>query len=388
MSRGIRRGICDCEPRFLARVTDAAGNRRTATFGRLVDAVEFVQARGQLEPRSDAERQAVVPRPFKALTATPLTLEDASRWFLERAVSGKLVNRSGRRYSEATLRSYEIQLRRRVLPHVDARSGRQLAQLSLEDLTSRVVQGLVNHLAASASGATTRTAIAALQSVMREAYEAGMTDMEPPTRLRLPSAPKPRQRVLRPEEVERLIEAARHDDERLGRSFAFPLIRRLASSGARVSEVLELEWGPGGLDLRSDLPLMRIEQSKTDAGVRDVWLDAETASALQTHHAATGKPRDGTHVFRRGDGKRVDRFGVARATISRVARSAGVPGVSPHVFRHTHVTQLVADGASIIDIAARVGHADPRHTLALYAKPTDAGQARIVNLLNRARPRD
>jgi hypothetical protein len=52
------------------------------------------------------------------------------------------------------------------------------------------------------------------------------------------------------------------------------------------------------------------------------------------------------------------------------------------------VTQLVADGASIIDIAARVGHADPRHTLALYAKPTDAGQARIVNLLNRARPRD
>jgi len=58
------------------------------------------------------------------------------------------------------------------------------------------------------------------------------------------------------------------------------------------------------------------------------------------------------------------------------------------VFRHTHLTQLVADGASIVDIAARVGHADPRHTLSLFAKPTDAGQERILDVLNQVRPWD
>jgi integrase len=179
---------------------------------------------------------------------------------------------------------------------------------------------------------------------------------------------------LLPEEVEKLLKAARADDVRLGRSFALPLLRLLSATGARVGEVLALEWGARGLDLRSDPPAMRVNQSKTDAGVRDVWLDAETASVLRAHRAATGRPRDGSPVFRRGDGERADRFGIARATITRVARAAGVPGVSPHVFRHTHVTQLVADGGSIVDIAARVGHADPRHTLSLYAKPTDAGR--------------
>ena len=312
-----------------------------------------------------------------------MTVSQAARWFLERALLGDLVNRSGQPYSSATLRSYETQLRRRVLPFVEPKSGRQLAELPLEELTSRVAQALANQLAATASAATTRTAIAALQAVMREAYEAGVTDMERPTRLRLPSAPKPRQRVLLPIEVEKLLEAARADDERFGRSFALPLIRLLSATGARVSEVLALEWGAHGLDLRSDPPVMRIQQSKTDAGVRDVWLDGETARVLRAHRAATGRPRDGSPVFRRGDGERADRFGIARATIRRVAKAAGVPGVSPHVFRHTHVTQLVADGASIVDIAARVGHADPRHTLSLYAKPTDAGQARIVRLLER-----
>ena len=58
-----------------------------------------------------------------------------------------------------------------------------------------------------------------------------------------------------------------------------------------------------------------------------------------------------------------------------------MPGVSPTSFRHSHATQLVADGASIVDIAARVGHAEPRHTLSLYAKPTDEGKSRIVKLL-------
>ena len=80
---------------------------------------------------------------------------------------------------------------------------------------------------------------------------------------------------------------------------------------------------------------------------------------------------------------RADRFGIARATINRVEKAAGVPGGSPHVFRHAHVTQLVTDGASIVYIAARVGHADPQHTLSLYAKPTNAGQAQIVKLLDR-----
>jgi integrase len=383
LSRGIRRGTCDCRPSYLARVTGSDGSRRNATFGSLAEAAGFVESGGRLNGAAHASSNQPVREP-----SASMTLEAAARWFLERALAGSTVNRSGKRYAEATLRSYETQLRLRVLPFVEVKSGRQLAELPLDAVTTRVVQALANQVAASASAATTRTAIAALQALMREAYESGMSEAEPPTRVRLPSPPKPRQRVLRAAEVDQLLAAARADDARLGRSFAYPLFRLMSRTGGRVSELLQLDWGPGGLDLDATPPVLRIDEAKTEAGVRDVWLDADTAAILRAHREASKHADIGTPVFRRRDGQRAGRSGITRACVDRVAAAVGVRGVSPHVFRHTHVTELVAGGASIVDVAARVGHADPRHTLALYAKPTDAGQARIVRLLSELAPQE
>jgi integrase len=198
-------------------------------------------------------------------------VEAACRWFLERAVRGELVNRSGERYSQATLRSYETQLRMRVLMFVDPKSGRQVAEMPLDAVTNRVAQALANHIASTASPATTRAAIAALQAVMRESYEGGLTEAERPMRLRLPSAPKPRKRVLGIREVANLLEAARRDDARFGRSFALPLLQLMSTTGARVSELWRLDWGPSGLDLTATPPLMRIGEAKTESGIRDIY---------------------------------------------------------------------------------------------------------------------
>ena len=120
-------------------------------------------------------------------------------------------------------------------------------------MTTRIAQSLANQVATTASAATTRIAIAALQSVIREAYEAGMTESEPPRRSGFRVHRSPASGFCSLQEVDELLDAARDDDARFDRSFAYPLFRLLSTTGARVSELLQLDWGPDGLDLRRDL---------------------------------------------------------------------------------------------------------------------------------------
>jgi integrase len=50
------------------------------------------------------------------------------------------------------------------------------------------------------------------------------------------------------------------------------------------------------------------------------------------------------------------------------ARRAGLPGVTPHVLRHTAATWMVQLGIPIEQVARVLGHRDPRVTWRIYAK--------------------
>ena len=44
-----------------------------------------------------------------------------------------------------------------------------------------------------------------------------------------------------------------------------------------------------------------------------------------------------------------------------------MPEVTFHALRHTHASQLIAQGVDIVTISKRLGHAKPSVTLAIYA---------------------
>jgi integrase len=69
-------------------------------------------------------------------------------------------------------------------------------------------------------------------------------------------------------------------------------------------------------------------------------------------------------------------------------KRAGVTGASPaHAWRHTAATTLFHAGGNVSNVQARLGHASPAITLALYVHPTDAGDQAAAdhfeNMLNR-----
>ena len=164
--------------------------------------------------------------------------------------------------------------------------------------------------------------VSAVRAVMRWMYEAGHLQTLPPE-VRVPPPHKPRERVATDAEAAALIAAAIADDQQQRRSLVGPLVLLALASGLRISEALALTWGHG-LDLTGDELLIRVADSKTTAGEREVLvLDRATVNAMRAHRLATGRPADGSPVFAREDGQTYKRHGAPRYGLNRVRAAAG-----------------------------------------------------------------
>jgi integrase len=106
---------------------------------------------------------------------------------------------------------------------------------------------------------------------------------------------------------------------------------------------------------------------------------------LRTHRArqlerrvalGLGRPAEDSPVFASWDGK----FRVPIRTTQRWIETMRELGLSArlHALRHTHVSQLISDGADVLTISRRLGHANASITLNVYAhlfRNTDAAVA-------------
>jgi integrase len=353
----------------VARI-EAGGRRSEQSFADLASATQWrVAERSALRDgrRSD-------PQP---------TMREAATLFLVRAREGKALTRSRRRYAANTIEEYERVLRLHVLPRLQTRGRAPLGELTASELDTRSLQRLVDEISEDHGGELARHAYASLSAVLRDLYVRGIVDWLPPSVLLPPPNPR-RGRALTPAEAEALLDAAAADDRTSGESLMYPLLALLLGSGMRIGELLALVWGPEGVDLDASPPRVVISRAttKTDAGARWIVLDPQTALILAQHHAAAPRAATGALVFARRDGERIERGGLVRSRLERIARAAGLEHVTPHVLRHTHATWGASAGVPITALAARLGHADPSFTLRRYAhaatSDTDAAAELIL----------
>ncbi|MSP03489.1 MAG: hypothetical protein EXR07_20975 [Acetobacteraceae bacterium] len=64
------------------------------------------------------------------------------------------------------------------------------------------------------------------------------------------------------------------------------------------------------------------------------------------------------------------------------ARRANLPGVTPHILRHTAATWMALAGVPMIEIARILGHRDSRITERVYAKHSPDYLRRAVDALS------
>ena len=229
-----------------------------------------------------------------------------------------------------------------------AERGRAVEALGKEDLSQMV-------MSLSREGLGPRSiarAISAVRGFYRFLLLDGHLTQDPTADLSAPIAAQKLPRFLNEQDVERLLEALETSTPEGVRDRA--MIELLYATGLRVSELVTLDTG--GVDLERGVVSCSGKGSKQ----RRVPLGRSVISWLQRYEAARRRllgGRESKWLFVGPGGRGLTRQQFW-ASLKKHAAKAGLPGVSPHVLRHSFATHLLEHGADTRSVQAMLGHSD------------------------------
>lgn len=349
---------CNCKPTYQAAVYSARERRRIRKhFDSLSEAKAW---------RADAYSQL---RLGKMRAPSKITVRQAATEWLEGARAGSIRTRSGSRYKPGTLRSYERDLKGRVLPEFGSVKLTELQGVDLARFRDRM-------LAHGLDGSTIRNAIMPLRAIYARATERGEVAVNPTTGLRLPTAQGKRDRIASPPEAAALL-AALPTGERALWATAF-------YAGLRRGELMALDWS--NVDLASGL--IRVERSwdrvagliepKSKAGYRTVPIPAALRDHLIEHRMDCDP--EGL-VFGRTATKPFEPSGVA-ARAQRAWKAAGLQPIGLHECRHTFASLMIGAGVNAKALSSYMGHASVTITFDRYGHLMPGNEAEAAALLD------
>lgn len=383
-----RRGPTGTTYRVRVRKNGALVSRSFTTLSAAlawrVEALEGIVDRGML------------PSPAPPPPPRVATVDDAARALARGMVSGAVRTKTGAPYKPSVVRKYEEQLRTLIVPAIGG--------VPVGALTRGDVQRLVDGIAATRTPEHARKALVALRVALRVAERDGLIEpgSNPCAGVRAPSDQRIERpaRILTPQEVSGILEAAAAEDARLGRSFGAPLLSLLFGTGLRLGEALALPWGAEGLDV--DAGLVRVRRSldrvrdsetqtfafvapKTRSSRRDVPVRPSDVAVLKRHRLASGRPGEGELVFADDRGRALTPNGRPRHAFTRAVRAAGLGEPAPklHDLRHAYATALLAAGLTVHAVAELLGHSSPALVMARYGHAYAAEKAASAMALER-----
>jgi integrase len=182
----------------------------------------------------------------------------------------------------------------------------------------------------------------------------------------------------------------------------YPIVALAITSGLRRGELLALQWSDIDLDagtLKVERSVeetkagLRIKAPKTKRGRRNIGLSSDAVGMLRSHRTrqlelrlALGQGGQPLIVFSTIEGEMLSPDNLSRDW-RRVCNAKGLPRVSFHALRHTHVSMLIKEGTDILTISRRIGHSKASVTLDTYGHfikaPTLPPQRRSRGCLER-----
>ena len=227
-----------------------------------------------------------------------------------------------------------------------------------------------------------RTSVARKASSLRRWFDTldrkGLIADNPTARLATRAAGRRLPKVLRREQVERLLHCA-SEHERTGvRDRA--IVELLYGAGARVSEAVTLDMdsvdtrhaqvrllGKGGKER-----LVPLGEPAVDAVVR--WVhESRPHYLLHAREPALFLAESGNRLTDRA----------VRSIVDHAATRAGLPHVSPHTLRHSFATHLLEGGADVRSVQELLGHVS-LSTTQVY---THVSRAHLQRTYEQAHPR-
>lgn len=296
---------------------------------------------------------------------------------------------AGLNVSPKTFERYSELLRRHVKPHIGQVRVQKLRPVVLADLYAKLIRE--TGLAARTVGHVHRVTRRALG----HAVQWGVIRSNPADNVSPPPVEPTEVQILRSNDVQTILERLR---DRRGR-LLYTVALTVLSTGLRRGELCALRWSDLNLDtgkLSVERSLeqtrqhgLRFKSPKTRHGRRTISLPAAAVSELRAHRKAQlemrlrlgqGKVPDDALAFANWDGQIRNPDALSKEWAGGM-KQIGMPHITLHALRHTHASQLIAEGLDILTISRRLGHGSPTITLGVYGHlfaNTDERAAQIM----------
>jgi integrase/recombinase XerC len=293
--------------------------------------------------------------------------------------------------SRETLRSYQSDLRQFV---TFLRSGDGKTVSGPGDIDPTTIRLFLIWLTEKQEKKTSQARkLACLKSFFKFLKLRELIDANPAVHIRAPRLGQHLPRVLSKDDVGRLMESP---DEEAGAKTARnrAILETLYSTGARVSELVGMNWGDVNLDdgmvrLRGKGKkerLVPIGQVAIDAihdyvALGSAKLSADKVAVEAMEAGGQAFPED-SPVFQNNRKGRLSVRSVERV-VQQYARQLQIGAVTPHTLRHSFATHLLDEGADLRVIQELLGHA----SLGTTQKYTHVATDRLMEVYDQAHPR-
>jgi len=223
-----------------------------------------------------------------------------------------------------------------------------------------------------AKPATVNRRLAALHRLCRWAKGKGLVEDDPTEGIKGVE----KERLLAPKALTRnQAHALIRTVERHGSRRDLAIIEVLRHTGIRVGELARLRLADLSISDRKGTLVVRWGKG---GKYREVGLNADVRKALSDYLKVRPEVAD-DHLFvgQRGNGLGVRAI---EELVSKYARLAGIPDLTPHVLRHTFAKHLLDAGENLVSVAALMGHSR-LDTTAVYTRPSALDLERAVDKL-------
>jgi integrase/recombinase XerC len=281
--------------------------------------------------------------------------------------------RTERQASSHTIRSYEEDLER-YCGYLAETQGEEADPTSADPARLRRYSAWLSGRGYAPSTVARR--LACLRSFFRFLRREGWVVADPAAGLRNPKQPKRLPRLLRVDEVIRLLDAVPTDTPAGVRDRA--MLETLYGGGLRVGELVGLNVDD--LDAESDLVRVR------GKGRRErICPVGDMAADWLRRWLPLRQPRSPREpaVFLNQRGSRLTSRSVGRLLEAHLLRAGLVDRASPHTLRHSFATHLLDRGADLRSIQELLGHRKLTTTQLYTSVTTD----RLQSIYQEAHPR-
>lgn len=283
---------------------------------------------------------------------------------------------------------------------MSAHVTRAIGTAQLTKVTTLQLQRVYNKLLDSGKKDGTGLSVKTVRNVhglVHVAFETamkwGMLKINPAHACDLPPMPQREVQAMDATGTAKFMEAAAGDWLRDVFAIAF-------ATGARRGELLALAWPDVDLDtglltIRKSLEQtkkgLRLKETKSRK-IRRMNLPESAVRLLADLKERQAKARrmfgfdyrtDLDLVFCHPDGNFILPGTLTRAA-RRIAKKAGLPGVSLHTLRHSHGSQLLSLGVPLPTVSKRLGHANTHVTATIYSHALPHDEIAAAKLWNDA----